>query len=294
MKWLHELIGEMAAHGLGPADGVSADGNLHRFRVEADKPGSRNGWYVVHDDDYPTAVFGSWKTGEQHTWRASGPSHDTSHNAHQRARVRAEQQRRQAEETKTHADAAAHARRIWDQALDPDPRHRYLRGKAVGAYGIRQHQDALVVPLKDITGKLQSLQFITADGQKRFLRGGRVKGLFHVIGKRTPQAWLCEGYATGASLREDRKECVIVAFNCSNLLPVAETIQRNWRPLSLTLMADDDWQTSGNPGVKAAREVSERLGLDWYTPEFPPSRPAWATDFNDSVRLWLTTRKGAA
>ncbi|MBI2801864.1 MAG: hypothetical protein HYX63_16575 [Gammaproteobacteria bacterium] len=260
MNWLHDLLGETAARGLAPANGVTTDGLLHRFRVDGDKPGSRNGWYVVHADDHPTAVFGSWKTGAQHTWRASAPSHDTGETKRQHIAV--EQRRRQAEETRTHADAAARARRIWDQALDPDPSHRYLRGKAIRPYGIRQHQDALVVPLKDIAGKLFSLQFIAPDGHKRFLRGGRVKGLFDVIGPRTPRVWLCEGYATGASLHEDRRECVVIAFNCDNLLAVAESIVKGWRPQSLTVMADDDWQTPGNPGVAAAREVSDKLNLD--------------------------------
>ncbi|MBI2803114.1 MAG: hypothetical protein HYX63_23080 [Gammaproteobacteria bacterium] len=200
MNWLHELLGEMAAHGLAPADGLSTDGRIHRLRVEGDKPGKKSGWYRIFADDHPACVFGNWKTGERFTWRATGRSQQRDDWQRQREHIAVEQQRRHAEETKTHAGGAGRARRIWDQALDPDPRHRYLRGKAVGAYGIRQHQDALVVPLKDITGKLQSLQFIAADGQKRFLRGGRVKGLFHVIGRRTPRVWLAEGYATAVSL----------------------------------------------------------------------------------------------
>ncbi len=53
-------------------------------------------------------------------------------------------------------------------------------------------------------------------------------------------------------------------------------------------MADDDWQTDRNPGIRAATEVSEKLGCDWYQPEFPPDRPAWATDYNDAQRLWAT------
>ena len=294
MNWLHELLGEMAAHGLAPPDGVIADGELHRFRVDGDKPGTKNGWYVVQTDGCPTAVFGSWRTGDQHIWKSGGDIFDPAEMSRRREFMKADQARRHAETERGYSDAAKRARRIWDQGLEPDIQHPYLRGKAVGAYGIRQHQDALVIPLKDVAGKLLSLQFIAPDGQKRFLRGGRVKGLFHVIGPRTPCVWLAEGFATAASLHEDRKECVIVAFNCGNLLAVAESVFKTWRPKSLIVMADDERNTDGNPGVSAAREVSEKLNVDWYTPEFPVNRPEWATDYNEAVRLWRTTQRRSA
>ncbi len=56
----------------------------------------------------------------------------------------------------------------------------------------------------------------------------------------------------------------------------------------MAVMADDDWRTDGNPGIRAAKEVSEKLGCDWYQPKFPPDRPPWATDYNDAQRLWAT------
>ncbi len=293
MNWLHDLLGEMAAHGFAPADGVNADGELHRFHVEADKRGTRNGWYVIHADDYPTAVFGSWRTGEQCRWKAGG--HDSPGEHHQRREaIQREQARRRAEAERDHADAAARARQIWDAALDPGPAHRYLRGKAIRPHGIRQYRDALVVPLRDITGRIHSLQFVAPGGEKRFLRGGRTKGLLHVIGKRTPRVWLSEGLATAASLHADLGEQVVIAFTCSNLMSVADAVLKHWRPPTLAIMADDDWRTPANPGIEAARQVGERFGLEWFRPEFPPNRPDWATDYNDAFRLWATARKGAA
>ena len=46
------------------------DGVLHRYRVEGDKAGSLNGWYVLHMDDKPFGAFGSWKTGQSCSWSA--------------------------------------------------------------------------------------------------------------------------------------------------------------------------------------------------------------------------------
>lgn len=45
MNWVHTLIGDMAARRLAPPDGIVLDGNLHRFDVEGDRHGRRNGWY---------------------------------------------------------------------------------------------------------------------------------------------------------------------------------------------------------------------------------------------------------
>ena len=50
--------------------GIVFDGALHRFRVDGDKPGSRNGWFVLYADGLPAGVFGSWKTGASETWCA--------------------------------------------------------------------------------------------------------------------------------------------------------------------------------------------------------------------------------
>ncbi len=45
-------------------DGVIiADGKLHRFHIEGDKPKNKNGWFVLYPDGLPSGAFGSWKSG---------------------------------------------------------------------------------------------------------------------------------------------------------------------------------------------------------------------------------------
>jgi putative DNA primase/helicase len=39
------------------------DGNIHRFHVPGDKPGSLNGWYLLFADRNVTGCFGSRKAG---------------------------------------------------------------------------------------------------------------------------------------------------------------------------------------------------------------------------------------
>ncbi|MBI4695490.1 MAG: toprim domain-containing protein [Gammaproteobacteria bacterium] len=289
MNWLDSLQFEMSAHGLAPRDGIIANGAIQRFHVAGDKPGSLNGWYVVHGDSRPTAIFGSWKTGERHVWHAELPRSDLDRRE-QRDRIARERQRREADREAAQRDAARRAADVWNTAREPHRAHRYLRGKAISAHGIRQLGAALIVPLCDADGQIWNLQFIDGDGAKRFLRGGRVKGLFYAIGERTPRIWICEGLATGASLHDDTGECVIVTFSAGNLLPAGLAMQRAWRPPSIAIVGDDDHRTEGNPGATAAAAAAKQLGGTWCLPEFPAQRPEWATDFNDAARLWRAGR----
>lgn len=283
MSGLDGLLDAMAAARLLPPSPLVPDGKPRRFHVEGDRRGTKNGWYRIRDGRWPSASFGNWRTGERHRWSAfdgQSPTGDSDREA-----FRIERERRRAEEREAQELAAQRAGAIWDRCLDADSAHPYLQAKAVTAHGLRQYRDLLVVPLRDVRGRIWSLQFISPTGEKRFLRGGRVRALFHAIGRATPRVWLVEGYATGVSVHDRFGERVVAAMNAGNLLPAGQAIAKAWQPPALAIMADDDWQTPGNPGAAKARAAADVLGCDWYLPEFPADRPTWATDFNDAARL---------
>lgn len=75
--------------------------------------------------------------------------------------------------------------------------HPYLLSKGVSAFGVRQHGKQIVVPMRDAQKKLWSLQYIGPKGRKRFTAGGRVDGLFHLIGDVDDAIYFAEGYSTG-------------------------------------------------------------------------------------------------
>lgn len=81
----------------------------------------------------------------------------------------------------------------------------------------------MIVPLYDECGDMWNLQFIKHDGEKIFLKGGRVKRCFHFIGTvdlQDPIICIAEGYATAASIHLATGLPVAVAFNAGNLMPV--------------------------------------------------------------------------
>src|SRR5205085_2388682 len=78
----------------------------------------------------------------------------------------------------------------WERlpGLPAGGQNPYLHRKGVEAFGVKFDGSSLIVPLRDVEGKLWSLQTIMGDdsGAKRFAKGGRIKGMMHLIGEPRP------------------------------------------------------------------------------------------------------------
>lgn len=262
----------MAAAGLEPEEPIDLpEGKLVRFRVAGDKAGSRNGWAVLHSQPAPAGAFGSWRTGESHTWRDDAAvSRLTAEQRRAAADAHRERERvRAVEEARVRETARRRAARLWAAARPATDAHPYLRAKRAPAYGIRQLRDMLVIPARDTSGELHTLQFIGADGVKRFLSGGRIAGCYSAIAGRGDGLLICEGYATGATIRLATGAAVAVAFNAGNLEPVAVALRAKFPRLRLVIAADNDRATPGNPGVREATRAARAVGAFLAIPSFP-------------------------
>ena len=236
------------------------DGALHRYRVDGDKAGSLNGWYVAHLDSRPFGAFGSWKTGQSCSWTASRPESMTLAERAALAVRRAEAKRaRDAALATVQAESASRAARLWTKSRPATNAHPYLARKRVQAYGIRVLGPSLVIPLRDVVGELHSLQFIGADGRKTFLTGGRKRGCYYAIGRPGGDLCICEGYATAASIHEATGYATACAFDAGNLEPVARALRGKFPRLRLILCADFDAETAGNPGLRYAEAAARAV-----------------------------------
>ena len=257
-----------------------ADGRIHRFHVPGDRAGSRNGWYLLHADARPVGCFGSWRTGTCHVWRGS-PS-TAAGQVHRQSAQRAVD----AERARRQLNTARYAQWLWTNATPADPSHPYLRRKQVQPYGLRQKDQQLLVPLI-CDGRLLNLQRIAPDGDKRFLKGGRVKGCHALLG--TPGAgarlYLCEGWATGATLHAATGCPVACAMNAGNLLAAGRQLWQDYPHCELVVAGDDDRLTPGNPGRSAATDTAEALGCGLVFPPWSGAEPLSLTDFND-LAVW--------
>ncbi len=267
---------------LGQLDLVPvADGAIHRFHVPGDRAGTNNGWYVLFADGIACCCFGSWKAGEVHHWSSREP---IDHLEAQLVRQRIEQARRQreAEQHQRQQAAAEYANRLWRDARHADPGHPYLIAKGCRPHGLRQHGDLLLVPLYH-AGQLVNLQRIGSDGGKRFMSGGRVKGCYSPIGiiAAGQPLYICEGWATGATIHAETGSAVACAMNAGNLLPTGQRLQRQHLDAVLIVAGDDDRLTEGNPGKTAAIKAAAALGCGLVLPPWPADAPLALTDFND-------------
>jgi len=262
-----------------------ADGTIHRFRVPDDKPGTLNGWYVLHLDGIASGAFGSWKAGGSSTWSSRKPA-DPIEAELIRQRVEHAKEQREADQTRRQIATASYAGTLWSEARPAGADNPYLTRKRIAPHRLRQRGDVLLVPLY-ADGYLCNLQRIAADGGKRFLSGGRVKGAYSPIGTLEPgqPLYVCEGWATGATIHAETGAAVACAMNAGNLLEVGRQLQRHYPDSVLIVAGDDDRQTGaegkGNPGREAASKAAAVLGCGLVLPPFPDDAPLELSDFND-------------
>ncbi|MNP07463.1 DNA primase TraC [compost metagenome] len=261
------------------------DGKPHRFHVPGDRSGTCNGWYLLRMGIIAWGCFGSWKTNEIHRWNSRAPAIPLEANLIRQQQMHA----RLLHEAKLHRRqerTAEKANRWWREAHHAAPHHPYLIRKGIKPHNARQRGSELLIPLC-FNGKLVNLQRIKPDGYKRFLFGGRVTGCYSPLGKVTPgePLYICEGWATGATIREETGHAVACAMNCGNLLAAGEHLRQRHPSAVLIFAGDDDRKTEGNPGRTAATKAAAALGCGVVFPPWTGAEPLALSDFND-LRQW--------
>ncbi|MCK5680112.1 toprim domain-containing protein, partial [bacterium] len=172
--------------------------------------------------------------------------------------------------------------------------HQYLRDKGIKDHGTRlDDQRRLVIPARNIYGEITTVQTITAKGEKRFLSGGAKRGSFYILDDQPIDpdgiVYICEGFATAASVQEATIKPTICAFDSSNLLPVAKAIRERYPNISIVICGDDDrFHKDGtlktpdeqNKGFESATAAAIAVGGKVCFPLFK-SDDGKPTDFND-------------
>ncbi len=270
------------AAGLNPPDMIEP-GKLTRFSTN-DKRSDDAGWCRLFSDGMG-GVFGDHRTGLEQSWQARRDKPITAAEREAfRLKVAEDRARREAEEKQRHTEAADKAAEIWKSA-SPAEDHTYLQRKGVKSHGLRQHEGKLVIPVRDVSGILHSLQFLSADGEKRYLSGGAIAGHYFGIGKPAGVLLIAEGYATSASLHEATGYAIAVAFDAGNVKPVAKALRGKYPELKIIICADNDVQAEKpNTGIEAATKAACAVRGFVAVPELNGEK----CDFND-----LASARGA-
>lgn len=271
---------------VAPQD-LRIDGRIHRMPVDGQGRSKKNGWYVLHTmylrngDMVITGSYGNWKSGESAVIELEKREWSDEEKRDYAERMAAARKEAEEEQARLHQECRTRANTIWGKLPDSGA-SPYLRRKKVNAYDVRFSRDNVIVPLYNPAGELVSLQFIAADGSKKFLTGTPKKGNFHVIPNRAaldnaPVVALCEGYATGASIYKAMSWPVVVAFDAGNLGAVAESIHRGYPGSRLVICGDND---ASGVGQAAADRAAVTVGGLAAIPAFPGDATG-LSDWND-------------
>jgi putative DNA primase/helicase len=270
----------------GPLDFIPVANNIiQRFDVPGDRVGSHNGWYVLHPSSPASGTFGSWKVGNWHNWNIRKPT-TLLEVVLVRQRIKQDRRQQEIEQFERQQQAAENARRLWDRSGPANAQHSYLVAKGCQPHNLRQFGTVLLVPLY-FDGHLVNLQRIAADGSKRYLFGGRTKGCYSSLGsmKQSHPIYVCEGWATGATIHEETGYPVACAMTAGNLLEAGDHLQRRYPEAVLIIAGDDDRLTKGNPGRTKAHAAAAALNCGVVLPDWPADAPLHLSDFNDLRQL---------
>jgi len=269
-------------------DHVDTSGSLNRVDVE--KRGDKAGWYVFYDGDICAGAFGNWKTDLNEKWcsKSSRDLTEEERTEYARKTELAKQQREQLK-IQLNAEARQRALKIWENSNSVIT-HPYLERKGIVNYGLRESQGNLVIPLRDESGDIQSLQFITPEKdtstrEKNFLKNGKIEGCSFTINGGN-SLMICEGYSTGCSIHQATGATVVCAMNAGNILPVAKLVRAKCPTAQITICADNDRFKAGNRGVTAATEAAKAINAKLVVPNFDTVHGGddpelKFTDFND-------------
>jgi putative DNA primase/helicase len=242
-----ELFTEaMRSAGLDPADLPTADGTFRRFQDQQDKPGKKNGWYILHGDDLPAGMFGHWsRLPDGQRWQ-SKPDNTLTPQERNQIRERIEQSRAARDKARDEVRAVCRdkAEKMLAAAHDVSADHAYIVSHGITPYGARQLRNMLLIPVykrKTLTG----LQIVTPE-EKKFLTGTEKAGAYLAIKGPGKIVYLVEGWADACKIYELTGATCIVCFDCQNLEAVACEIRAKGPGYDMVLVADNDRLTAGN------------------------------------------------
>lgn len=291
------FIDEMRKFGCAPADPseILDDDKRRRYQLDGDKRGVKNASYQLktEPDGFAVGWFQSFKEGETHKWhsKANRKATDAERKEWQE-RLKAAKAEREKAEKEAQDKAANEAQAVWKQA-SAEGSNAYLEKKGHKLHGARMHDGKVVIPIYG-AGGIVGMQTIDGTGFKKFNEGLAMKGGYFPIADKNDDKstmLICEGWATGAALRDATGMPVVVAFNAGNLKPVAQMLAKKYPETRFVIAADNDqWTTNQkdepwNVGIEKAHQAAVAIGgATVVAPDVPEDDPDKRTDWDDVYR----------
>jgi len=152
--------------------------------------------------------------------------------------------------------------------------HPYLTRKRIKQHDAIIDEGDLHIRIINNQGKVIGTQFIDESGKKKFNYGLEYKGCFHVVGGPIKEfAYLCEGFATAASVHEATGKPAVHCLNAANIADVAGAL-REVKPETRFVVAGDN----DPAGLKACEKAFAEHGIECVLPD------SEGLDWND---VWI-------
>lgn len=312
---LDDVIRQMREVGIEPPDSFErAFTRVHRWKPAGEKGTKKAAWVRLHEWISPTSnrrfINGAFGIRNEiykirpadNDWT---PAERAAAAEERKAAIKAAEQQREADAQ----SAATKAAKLWERARDATqgPLHPYLAKKQVGAFGLAVgYGNTLYLPVRDIEGKLQGLQFIPEDcSSKKFSTAMIKEGRFHLIGevkKEHPIAF-GEGYATCATGHMATGWPVVTCWDSGNLEPVIAQWRKLYPEAQLVIFGDDDRHLLKRLAdrllnkfqIAATHDELKQLGeMEWERPDGVTVRlkAGWANDAQGVVSIKGSIKAG--
>lgn len=303
MEIMDDLVSHMNALGYRIDRGsVALDGKIHRF----DHQGKKDGWLVGFlnntikgDRQYIVANFGSWKTGDKEEFKTAMQYSREDKKAItadiEKAKKKLEVARAMLQE-----EAAQDAESLFEHSIEKPISDYLSRKKIDGLYGARTNMGhsgrEIIVPMRDVDGKMWGAQRILPDGTKLYMAGQRKESCFHVVPylkgnlENEETIYLAEGFATAVAIHRAIGKPVVVAFDSGNLMSVAKALKSKYSDKAMVICGDEDKFTKDkdglpiNAGRKCAEETAKAVLAKTVFPRFEHEETK-PTDFDDLFAL---------
>ena len=310
-----QVIEFLSKLGIQPYDesNLIFNGELHRFRTRDDKAGEKSGAIIIHMDGWPAGYVQDWRRGIEENWKYDISGLDDEQQKYfnsEEYRKKCEEQERKARKKREfrQAEASDAAVRLWERLELAPKNHPYLLRKDITS--IAWFEDAeslrynpktkcLAVPLRDISKRLISIQWIPEEGHKMFFEGASLDGVFWSMWLQKLEKYpksiilLGEGFATMSKVYELTGEPCVAAMSCYKLGQIARILRERYPEARIIITADNDHETERkhgrNPGLIYAQNVAnskvfgKKLVNGVSFPEFEPEEEG--SDWDDYAIL---------
>lgn len=277
-KTMRELYAEMADAGLVITT-VITDGVIKRVPTK-DRPNKTNGWYIAREiaDNHVVCSFGNWADPTNHTFNWSTFADKTEAKKYE-SEMRSAWEQLKTEERRLTREAHVKALESYDKATDNVIIHPYLVAKGIDSSpGMRLDNGHLLVPLHDLMNNFVGIQFIGADGGKKFSFKSKPASGFYFFGtnheavKGERRLIIAEGVATGASLYKATGVPVAVIWSANFALKSCKALREVTDAQFLVCLDNDE----NSVGQTAAQKIAEEI------PNCKNRVPSFAgLDYND-------------